>query len=63
MAAKEQKRWAERLETVLGHAVSAKFTADLEILGGAEVHFPHAVLKFTWADELRKAKARIGRDG
>jgi F-type H+-transporting ATPase subunit b len=63
LAAKEQKRWTERLETRLGHTVNAKFTADPEILGGAEVHFPHAVLKFTWADELRKAKARIGRDG
>lgn len=62
MAKEEQKRWTERLEAALGHAVSAQFTADPEILGGAEVHFPHAVLKLTWADELRKAKAVIGRD-
>jgi len=62
MAKEEQKRCTERLEATLGHAVSAQFTADPEILGGAEVHFPHAVLKLTWADELRKAKAVIGRD-
>jgi F-type H+-transporting ATPase subunit b len=62
LAQKDQKRWTERLEAALGTSVSAKFTADPAILGGAEVHFPHAVLKFTWADELRKAKAVIGHD-
>jgi F-type H+-transporting ATPase subunit b len=62
LAQKDRKRWTERLQAALGSPVNVKFTADPEILGGAEVHFPHAVLKFTWADELRRAKAMIGTD-
>jgi len=55
LAAKDRKRWTARLETVLANTVETEFTTDPNILGGAEIHFPHAVLKFTWADQLRKA--------
>lgn len=58
----EQRRWADSLGACLGHGANSDFTTDPQILGGAELRFPHAVLKFTWADQLQKAKELLGRD-
>ncbi len=52
----EQEQWTDLLSACLGQRDKTDFAADPEILGGAELRFPHAVLKFTWADQLRKAK-------
>ena len=58
----DQDRWADRLAACLGECDKTDFTTDPEILGGAELRFPHAVLKFTWEDQLRKAKELLRRD-
>lgn len=52
----QRAAWAGRLEASLGVAGKVRFSADPEILGGAELRFPHAVLKWTWSDQLDKAK-------
>jgi F-type H+-transporting ATPase subunit b len=66
LAAEEQKGWARRLGAGLAQEDQQedkiRFAVDPEILGGAELHFPHAVLKFTWADQLRKAKELLQSD-
>jgi F-type H+-transporting ATPase subunit b len=59
---KEQEQWTDRLSACLGQRDKTDFTTDPEILGGAELRFPHAVLKFTWADQLRKAKELLRQD-
>lgn len=55
LAPEEQERWKERLNACLGQAAMTEFTSEAEILGGAELRFPHAVIKLTWEDQLRKA--------
>lgn len=58
----EQGQWTDMLSDGLGQGEKADFATDSEILGGAELRFPHAVLKLTWADQLRKAKELLRRD-
>jgi F-type H+-transporting ATPase subunit b len=58
----EQDQWIDRLSACLGQKVEPDFVADPEILGGVELRFPHAVLKITWADQLRKAKELLRQD-
>ena len=58
----EQGQWTDMLSDGLGQGEKADFATDPEILGGAELRFPHAVLKLTWADQLRKAKELLRRD-
>jgi len=58
----EREQWTDRLSACLGQRDRTDFATDPGILGGAELRFPHAVLRFTWADQLRKAGELLGRD-
>ncbi len=58
----EQGRWTERLAGKITEADKVRFATDPDILGGAELRFPHAVLRLTWADQLRKAKELLQGD-
>ncbi|GAB4365898.1 MAG: hypothetical protein Kow00114_23450 [Kiloniellaceae bacterium] len=62
LAAEERSCWTERLGACLGHPGAIRFIVEPEILGGAELRFPHAVLKLTWADQLAKAKDLLRHD-
>ena len=62
LARKDQERWTNRLNACLGQKDKTDFTIDPGILGGAELHLPHAVLKLTWADQLEKAKELLGQN-
>ncbi len=57
-----QSDWARRLAVSLAPEDKIRLAVDPGILGGAELRFPHAVLKFTWADQLRKAKELLQSD-
>ena len=59
---KERNQWKDRLGTALGQKNKTDFATDPEILGGAELRFPHAVIKLTWADQLRKAEELLRSD-
>jgi F-type H+-transporting ATPase subunit b len=58
----EQSRWRQRMAACLGDRDNAEFTIDSDIGGGAELRFPHTVLRFTWDDQLRKAKQLLRQD-
>lgn len=62
VAPEEQEQWTDRLGACLGQRDKTDFATDPDILGGAELRFPHAVLKFTWADQLRKVEELLRRD-
>jgi ATP synthase F0 subunit b len=47
LPAESRGPWRERLAACFGPAAAIDFTADPTILGGVELHFPHAVLRFT----------------
>lgn len=45
--------WRAALLTALKSDAGIDFDTDAALVGGVELHFPHAVLKFSWADQLR----------
>ena len=57
-----QDQWTARLKTCFAQRETIDFAAQPEILGGAELHFPHAVLKLTWAEQLHKAQDVLRQD-
>jgi F0F1-type ATP synthase membrane subunit b/b' len=63
LGADEKARWVSKLNTCLGHRDQTEFVADPDIVGGVELHFPHAVLRYSWADQLEKAKELLTGDG
>ena len=57
-----QKRWRTRLAPHLGDGADMDFETDRDLIGGAELIFPHVHLKFSWADQLEQAKELLGGD-
>jgi len=55
----EQAAWREALGQYLPTASKFAFSVDAELLGGAELHFPHAVLSLAWSEMLQRARARL----
>lgn len=51
----EKEAWRATLANSFGTATAIVFTEAPELLGGAELHFPHAVLRFSVADRLNRA--------
>lgn len=54
--------WRDRLGQVFPDG-RIDFAEDPAILGGAELRFPHSVLRYTWAAQLAQATEAIGGDG
>jgi F-type H+-transporting ATPase subunit b len=59
---KEKNRWTDRLGSGLGQSMKVEFAVDPGLLGGAELRFPHAVIKFSWSEQLRKAEELLRED-
>lgn len=62
LSSDEQAQWSGRLAARLENKAGVDFLVDPAIVGGAELRFPHAALKLTWADQLRAAQDRIRSD-
>lgn len=62
LAPEDEDRWRTRIGACLGQPECAEFVSEPEIIGGAELRFPHAVLTLTWADQLEAAKQELCRD-
>jgi F-type H+-transporting ATPase subunit b len=58
----DQSRWRQRFMDCLGDYSNLGFATDPGILGGAELHLPHSVLRCTWAGQLQKAKELLGQN-
>ncbi len=52
-------RWRARLAEALGEVGEIAFETDAELIGGAELRFPHAVMRLSWQDWLAKARAAL----
>ena len=52
--------WRERLRRRLGEGISITFEVSPELIAGAELHFPTAVLRFSWQSVLEAARAELG---
>jgi len=55
--------WRSRLHLILGDRVAIDFGVEPKLVAGAELHFPNAVLRFSWASALAAMRAEIEADG
>ncbi|MEZ5556935.1 MAG: F0F1 ATP synthase subunit B [Pseudomonadales bacterium] len=57
-----RQRWRQAIEHRLGPAAVPTFAVDPQLLGGAELRFPHAVLSFAWSELLQERRAALLAD-
>jgi F-type H+-transporting ATPase subunit b len=57
----ERDAWTKTLREELQLRSSPHFTTDQALLGGAELRFPHATVRFAWSDQLEKAADILAR--
>jgi F-type H+-transporting ATPase subunit b len=55
-------RWRDRLRRSLGDGIAMTFAANPDLIAGAELHFPTAVLRFSWQSALAAARSEIAGD-
>jgi F-type H+-transporting ATPase subunit b len=59
----ERDIWTKTLRERLHLKAAPKFTTAPDLLGGAELRFPHATVRFAWSDQLKKAADMLARAG
>jgi F-type H+-transporting ATPase subunit b len=60
--AREEAEWREQLAKRLGANLGIKFDNDPQLIAGALITFPNAILRFNWRDGLALALTEIHRD-
>jgi F-type H+-transporting ATPase subunit b len=55
--------WRSRLRQILGDGVAIRYGVDPALVAGAELHFPNAILRFSWRSALAEIRAEIEADG
>ena len=58
----EESEWRNQLQKRITNGGSVKFRADPALIAGAEITFPHAILRFNWRDGLVAAGKEIHRN-
>jgi F-type H+-transporting ATPase subunit b len=56
-------KWQSRLKAVLGDGIAITFTVDPDLIAGADLHFPTAILCFSWQSQLAAMRLDIGNGG
>lgn len=52
--------WRQRLAKLVGDGGGIAFAVDKALIAGAELHFPDAVLRFSWRDALAAMREELG---
>jgi F-type H+-transporting ATPase subunit b len=52
----ERDTWTKSLRERLHLRRAPNFTIEPDLIGGAELRFPHAVVRFAWSDHLKRAE-------
>lgn len=52
-------KWRTRLDRVLGNRSAVEFESDSTLIAGTELHFPNAILRFSWRSALAAMRAEI----
>jgi F-type H+-transporting ATPase subunit b len=63
LPAETAEAWRARLNRTLGDRAPINFDTDRHLVAGAELHFPNAVLRFSWQSALAAMRAEIAGDG
>ncbi|HTV31809.1 MAG TPA: hypothetical protein VME69_01710 [Methylocella sp.] len=53
-------QWKERLHRSLGIEGDIKFEVNLDLIAGAELHFPNAILRYSWQSVVMAALDEAG---
>lgn len=51
--------WRSRLHSLLGSDAIVRFEVDPALLGGADLHFPAAVLRLSWASAASELRSHV----
>jgi F-type H+-transporting ATPase subunit b len=51
--------WRLQLRRTLGDRIAISFDVDQRLVAGAELHFPNAVIRFSWQSALASIRAEI----
>lgn len=51
--------WQARLRRVLGEGINIAFDVNPDLLAGMELHFPSAILRFSWQSALATVRSEI----
>lgn len=54
-----RRDWQARLAPRLGDLAQITFEVDADLVAGAELHFPHAILYFSWRSSLAALREKI----
>jgi len=57
------EHWKERLGQSLGISGGMRFEVNPDLIAGAELHFPTAILRFSWQSALAAARTEAGAHG
>ncbi len=55
--------WRGRLHQVLGDRIAIAFEVNPDLVAGAELRFPSAVLQFSWQSALAAVRSELEEDG
>jgi F-type H+-transporting ATPase subunit b len=58
-----RQAFQQRLQPLLGREATMQFAEDPELIAGAELHFPHTVLRHSWRDSLGEIEAELTHHG
>jgi F-type H+-transporting ATPase subunit b len=62
LPAETEGTWRSRLHKALCHGTAIEFGVDPTLVAGAELHFPNAILRFSWKNALAIMRAEIETD-
>lgn len=60
LPAETAKLWRSRLGAVLGKDIKVSFAVDPDLVAGADLHFPTAILRFSWQSALAAMRSEMG---
>jgi F-type H+-transporting ATPase subunit b len=62
LGGESQETWRSRLHNILCHRTAIEFAVDPSLVAGAELHFPNAILRFSWRNALAAMRGDIETD-
>ena len=63
LSAETTQNWRSRLQRALGDRTAIDFAVEPKLVAGVELHFPNAVVRFSWQSALAAMRAEIEADG
>jgi F-type H+-transporting ATPase subunit b len=63
LSAETTQNWRSRLKQALGDRIAIDFAVDPKLVAGAELHFPTAVVRFSWQGALSAMRTEIEANG